>query len=379
MTDLARNFMQRALDLGVQSRRSVLPNPCVGAVLVNSGQIIGAGYHEKFGGPHAEVNAIESVKDRALLSDSTLYVTLEPCSHTGKTPPCAELIIRSKIPRVVLGCRDPFPQVAGRGIKALKDAGIEVREGLLHDECVIANSRFILAHKLRRPYIILKWAQTSDQFIAPNCRVTKQISCPYSQQLLHYWRGAEMAIAVGSNTAREDNPRLTARQLTLYNQNELPPKQPIRVMIGDGSLLPRQLHIFEPDAATILFIPNTKEVAPTPANINIFKYDPSQLLLPQICHTLYEQQILSIIIEGGAHTLKGFIESDLWDEARVFTAPSSFGSGVKAPELNYTPDQISQSGIDTLSITFNPKLASRLGIDQSSIMQLTQPLKRSPD
>jgi diaminohydroxyphosphoribosylaminopyrimidine deaminase/5-amino-6-(5-phosphoribosylamino)uracil reductase len=184
-----------------------------------------------------------------------------------------------------------------------------------------------------------------------------------------------MAMAVGKKTATGDNPSLTARHLNLYRTHELPPKQPTRIVIGDGSLLPRQLNIFKAEAPTILFIPDNKEMSPTPANVTISKYDPSESLLPQICHSLYEQEILSVIIEGGAQTLQSFIEADLWDEARVFTAPRLFTSGIKAPELRYAPEIVYPSGSDSLAVTFHPKLAWRLGVEDSSITQLLPALR----
>jgi diaminohydroxyphosphoribosylaminopyrimidine deaminase/5-amino-6-(5-phosphoribosylamino)uracil reductase len=374
--------MKRALRLADKATRSVLPNPTVGAVLVVEGRVIGEGYHERFGGPHAEVNAIAAVKDRQLLAKSTLYVTLEPCSHTGKTPPCVDLILTSKIRRVVIGCRDPYPQVAGRGIQALQDAGVDVTEGVLHDECVVANSRFILAHKMRRPYIILKWAQTSNGLLAPPSGEPTPISSAYSQALLHYWRGQEMAIAVGSNTARVDNPSLTARHLNVYRNDELPPRQPTRVIIGDASRLPENLALWTPDAPTMVFFP-----AQGPHNINthnarVWHYDPGQSLVTQVCRALYEQRLLSVIVEGGAVTLQSFIDADLWDEIRVFSAPFSFPSGKAAPLLPHRPHLVTTSGPDTLELIAHPQLASRLGIQDCSITPLLasaiQPLSLRP-
>lgn len=374
-------FMKRALQLADKKTRSVLPNPTVGAVLVVGNTIVGEGHHERFGGPHAEVNAISAVQDRQLLANSTLYVTLEPCSHTGKTPPCVDLILTSKIPRVVVGCRDPYPQVAGRGIQALRDAGVEVTEGVLHDECVLANSRFILAHKMQRPYIILKWAQTHNGLLGPASGEPTPISSAYSQALLHYWRGKEMAIAVGSTTARTDDPSLTARHLDFYCDHELPAHQPTRVIIGDGSHLPEHLSLWTPDAPTIIFIPAQAPRNTTTHHPIVWRYDPGQPLIPQVCRALYEHQLLSIIVEGGAVTLQNFIDADLWDESRVFTAPFSFPTGRAAPPLPRPTQLITTCGPDTLELAAHPQLAARLGIHDSSITPLLasaiRPLSRA--
>lgn len=376
-------LMQQSLSLAVSNTRRVLPNPTVGALLVAADTIIGQGCHERFGGPHAEVNAIASVKDRALLPLSTLYVTLEPCSHTGKTPPCVDLIIASRIPRVVVGCRDPYPQVSGRGIHALRDAGIEVVEGVLHDECILANSRFILAHRMQRPYIILKWAQTANGFIAPPGGEPTAISSAQSRQLLHYWRGQEMAIAVGNNTARLDNPQLTVRHVELYRDDELPPLHPARVVIGDVTHLPAHLALWNSATPTIAFAPITSPEKPTLRHVSVCDYDAARPLLPQLCRTLYERQILSVLVEGGAATLQSFIEADLWDEIRVFSSPTSWPSGQRAPTLPHAACVVTTtSGPDTLELVAHPHLAARVGVRDSSLTPLllsaTQPLAGVP-
>jgi diaminohydroxyphosphoribosylaminopyrimidine deaminase/5-amino-6-(5-phosphoribosylamino)uracil reductase len=367
---LPEELMALALSLASIHTRSVLPNPAVGAVLVANNKIIGKGCHEYFGGPHAEVNAIAAVKDPTLLTHSTLYVTLEPCAHTGKTPPCVDLIIASKIPRVVVGCRDPHPKVAGRGIAALRNAGVSVTEGVLHDECVRLNKRFILTHKERRPYIILKWAQTRNRLVAPSNRERTQITSSYSQQLLHYWRGQEMSIAVGCETVRVDNPRLTVRHDELYCEYERPPHQPTRVVIGNAQRLSRDRALWEPDAPTIVFTPADEPLTLGQPSITVVRYGSAEPFIPQVCCALYERHILSMLVEGGPRTLQGFIDADLWDEIRIFTAPCTFASGVAAPITPHPPQWITTSGPDTLELLAHPKLASRLGIAETRIVPL---------
>jgi diaminohydroxyphosphoribosylaminopyrimidine deaminase/5-amino-6-(5-phosphoribosylamino)uracil reductase len=369
-TRAPEEFMKMALNMARSFSRAVLPNPAVGAVLVANGAIIGAGCHQRFGGPHAEVNAIASVKHSELLADSTLYVTLEPCAHTGKTPPCVDLILASHIPRVVVGCRDPHRQVSGRGIERLRNAGVSVTEGLLHDECVLANRRFLLAHRELRPYIILKWAQTQNGFMAPASGEPTQISSMRSQQLLHYWRGQEMAIAVGSETVRTDNPRLTARHLELYRENELPPNQPTRIVLGNAGRLPEDRAIWKPDATTIIFSSAEEPSKTYPSRTVILQCPTNEPFIPQLCRALYDQQLLSLIVEGGPRTIQSFIDADLWDEIRVFTAPCTFSSGLAAPIPPHTAQVTLTSGLDTLELIAHPKLASRLSIAESSINPL---------
>jgi diaminohydroxyphosphoribosylaminopyrimidine deaminase/5-amino-6-(5-phosphoribosylamino)uracil reductase len=252
----------------------------------------------------------------------------------------------------------------------LLDAGVSITEGILHDECVLANRRFLLAHRERRPYIILKWAQTRDGFMAPPTKEPIRISSARSQQLLHYWRGQEMAIAVGCETVRTDNPRLTARHLELYHERELPPHQPTRVIVGLAGRLADDRALWEPDAPTIIFSPTEASQTPPPLGTIALQYTAKKPLIPQLCHALYDQQLLSLIVEGGAHTLQGFIDADLWDEIRVFTAPCTFASGLAAPILPSPPQWMTTSGPDTVELLAHPKLASRLGIAESSIIPL---------
>ncbi|MFN5062870.1 MAG: bifunctional diaminohydroxyphosphoribosylaminopyrimidine deaminase/5-amino-6-(5-phosphoribosylamino)uracil reductase RibD [Pseudomonadota bacterium] len=370
VTGADHRYMERALALAASATRQVLPNPTVGAVIVAENSVIGEGHHEFFGGPHAEVNAINAVLKTADLPASTIYVTLEPCSHIGKTGPCVDRIIASRIPRVVVGCRDPFPQVSGRGIETLRSAGLEVIEGILHDACVLANSRFILSHRLHRPYIILKWAQTQNGLVAPLSREPVTISSELSQNLVHYWRGQEMAIAVGNATARGDNPRLTVRRSNLYRQHELPPQQPTRVVIGNAQRLPSSLALWQTDAPTLVFSPSGTPYRRTEPHISVEPYDPDSPLAMQVCNALYRKQILSIIIEGGTATLNQFIEADLWDEIRVFTSPAKFPAGLAAPGLPNNPQLTTTVGSDTLQMLVHPALSARLGVAESSISSL---------
>jgi diaminohydroxyphosphoribosylaminopyrimidine deaminase/5-amino-6-(5-phosphoribosylamino)uracil reductase len=331
-------------------------------VIEHSGIIIGEGFHQVFGGPHAEVNAIGSVRDKSLLSSATLYVSLEPCSHFGKTPPCADLIIKSGIRRVVIGCRDPFPAVAGNGIQKLIEAGVEVIEDVRHDECVLINKRFMLAHRFKRPYIILKWAQTEDGYIAPAGGTRTQISSHNSQLLVHHWRGQEMAIAVGTRTAQSDNPLLTVRHTELFLPHELPIIHPVRVILGEGSKLPGNLALFDGSSETILFSSQSDFHPPSTQGIRVLPVSHGRPLLPQVCRALYESSVLSLLVEGGTQTLQHFIESDLWDEARVFVAPLRFGSGIAAPTIPASPRAVVKSGPDILRTYNHPELPERLNL-----------------
>jgi diaminohydroxyphosphoribosylaminopyrimidine deaminase/5-amino-6-(5-phosphoribosylamino)uracil reductase len=364
-------FMRRALELAAQETRRTLPNPSVGAVVVKSGEIIGEGYHQRFGQPHAEVNAINSISDQSKLAGSTVYVTLEPCSHYGKTPPCADLLIRSGISSVVVGCLDPYEKVSGAVVERLRAAGMQVKVGVLHDECVSLNRRFILARKERRPYIILKWAQTADRFIAPEDGARMTISSQQSHQLLHYWRGQEMAIAVGANTARTDDPSLTVRYTELYAERELPPMQPLRVLIGDASKLPDGLKLWGSDAPTLAY--SNKPGLHFGPTVSVSICDTSNRLIQTICEDLYQREVLSIIIEGGTTTLSHFIESNLWDEARVFTSPMMLYRGKSAPELGeVAPSSTTTSGSDLLEVFYHPDLPKRLGL-LSDALRITKP------
>ncbi len=322
--------MVRCIQLARNSRNTAAPNPMVGCVIVHEDIIIGEGYTSPFGGPHAEVNAIESVMDKSLLCKATLYVSLEPCSHFGKTPPCADLILKHNIPRVVIGVRDPNPVVAGNGINRLIEAGCEVIDGVLKEECLELNRRFITFHQHRRPYIILKWAQSSDGFMAPEpeTRNTQPepywITNSYSRQVVHQWRSEEGAILVGTRTALHDNPRLNLR--------EWKGKAPIRIVLDKDLVIPSTYHLMDGTVRTIVMT-ESNDKSKQIQGIDYENFDFSRDLPQQLCRVLYDNQILSLIVEGGAITLNAFIKADLWDEARVFTGQKSFESGIRAPEI----------------------------------------------
>jgi diaminohydroxyphosphoribosylaminopyrimidine deaminase/5-amino-6-(5-phosphoribosylamino)uracil reductase len=324
MTD--EHYMHRCLELAALGFPRVMPNPAVGCVIVCNDQIIGEGYHHAFGGKHAEVNAIESVKDKSLLEKSTVYVSLEPCSHHGKTPPCADLLIKCKVKKVVLAITDPNPLVAGQGISKLKNAGIEVVSGILQKEAGELNKRFLTCYQKKRPYIILKWAQTTDGFIADQKGNSKWISNEASRLLVHKWRSEEQAILVGTNTAITDDPELTAR--------DWPGSNPIRIVIDRDLTLSKKLHVFDHKVPTIVF--NSKQNSEE-ENLKYVQIDFGKNLTEELLQVLFEQKIQSLIIEGGSYTLQQFINNNLWDEARVFTGEKTFGKGIAAPELNSTP------------------------------------------
>jgi diaminohydroxyphosphoribosylaminopyrimidine deaminase/5-amino-6-(5-phosphoribosylamino)uracil reductase len=307
-------YIKRCLQIAKNGLGITRPNPMVGAVVVYNNKIIGEGYTSKYGDNHAEVNAIRSVKDKSLLSKSMLYVTLEPCSHYGKTPPCSDLIIKHKIPEVIIGCIDDNPEVAGKGIKKLKASGSNVIVGVLEDECKAHHKRFFTFLNKKRPYIILKWAETKDGFIAPSTKGKKEpvwITNTYSRQLVHKWRTEEQAILVGTNTVTEDNPSLTVRDWKGEN--------PIRIVLDKVSKLRSDLNVFNDEAETV--------------RITDKDLDFDKPIAIQITNILYKQNISSVIIEGGTQTLQTFINENLWDEARIFIGDIEFKTGVKAPKL----------------------------------------------
>ncbi|MFN8843689.1 MAG: bifunctional diaminohydroxyphosphoribosylaminopyrimidine deaminase/5-amino-6-(5-phosphoribosylamino)uracil reductase RibD [Chryseotalea sp.] len=315
-------FMQRAIQLAENGRGWVSPNPMVGCVIVHNEIIIGEGWHKKYGDKHAEVNAIEAVENQSLLQEATVYVSLEPCSHFGKTPPCADLLIGKKVKRVVVGAGDPNPLVNGKGIKKLRDAGIEVIENILADVCAEQNKRFFLHHQKERPYIILKWAQTADSFIAQENYESKWISGTLSRQLVHKWRTEEDAILVGRQTALHDNPQLTAR--------DWPGKQPQRVVIDRFLKLPESLHLFDRSQPTLVYNVIKHEEH---TNLILSRIDEEGFLW-HLTKDLHKRKIQSVIIEGGATTLQHFIDQGLWDEARIFTSSTIFGKGIRAPHFH---------------------------------------------
>ena len=319
-------YMFRCLQLAANGRCTTPPNPMVGAVIVYQDRIIGEGYHVHCGQAHAEVNAIQSVKDQSLLKDATIYVSLEPCSHYGKTPPCADLIIEKNIPRVVIGCMDPFALVAGKGIQKLRDAGVQVKVGVLEKECQDLNRRFMTFHLYKRPYITLKWAESSDGFIdviRTSGRAVK-ISSDLTQMVAHKRRAEHTAILVGRRTALLDDPSLSTREW--YGQN------PVRLVIGKDLTLPSDLRIFNGEAPTIVF--TAKDNNPKYLNTTFIKLDFNKDILPQIMQVLYEKQLQSLLVEGGQILLQSLINAGLWDEAYVERGTIALNEGVPAPSIS---------------------------------------------
>ena len=330
---LHEKYMQRCIELALMGAGNTSPNPMVGSVIVYNNQIIGEGFHRKYGESHAEVNAINSVCDKELLKKSTIYVSLEPCSHFGKTPPCANLITKMKIPNVVIGAIDTAAHVSGKGIDILQKAGINVITGVLEKECRELNKRFFTFHEKKRPYIILKWAQTKDQFIdiIRKSNAPKQptwITNEYSKTIVHKWRSEEQAILIGSNTAKQDNPSLTTRNWD--------GKNPLRIVLNRELSLSKNLNIFDSQAPTIIIgdISQKNKATNYSNNIEIEFIDYKDDFHLQLFNILIKRNILSIIIEGGEKVLNSFIEKNLWDEARIFDGDKFFGSGVNAPKIN---------------------------------------------
>jgi diaminohydroxyphosphoribosylaminopyrimidine deaminase / 5-amino-6-(5-phosphoribosylamino)uracil reductase len=332
--NIHEQYMQRCLDLAEKGRQFTAPNPMVGAVIVHNGMIIGEGYHKQFGGPHAEVLAVHSVRDKALLKQSTMYVSLEPCSHHGKTPPCTSLIISSGIPEVVIATEDPNPQVKGSGIRILKDVGIKVHVGILKKQADLLNVRFMKFHTHHQPWVILKWAESADGYIDierhPEKKGIAWISNPYSKQIVHQWRSEEAAILIGKNTAINDNPALTTR--------EWPGKSPLRLLIDAKFEVSFQSTIYSSEAQTWCFY-NALHSVPDdfPEDAKAIPLDYSYEIIPQILSHLYQSGINSLIVEGGKYTLEKFISSGQWDEARVISGNIRFEKGIPAPSLSCLP------------------------------------------
>lgn len=332
--------MQRCLELAVKGLGNVAPNPMVGCVIVCDGEIVAEGYHEQYGSGHAEPNAIKQVCD-AILKKSTLYVTLEPCSHHGKTPPCADLIINKGVKKVVIGNLDSNPLVSGRGIQKLKEAGIEVEYRVLDKECKELNKRFFTFHEKKRPYIILKWAQTQDGFISriplPKNKEDNWITGKESKDLVHQWRGEESAILIGYNTALVDNPLLTTRLVE--------GKNPVRLIIDKNLDLPNNLNIFNNDAKTIVF---NSIKSSDDDNIRYVRID-FQNMIQEILNECYVLNISSVIIEGGTKTINEFIQKNTWDEARLFVNSNKvFKQGIAAPVISFNQSAPTQIGDDLL-------------------------------
>ncbi len=320
--------MHRCLELARIGLGNTYSNPMVGSVIVHNGKIIGEGFHHRAGEPHAEVNAIDSVKNKELLKHATLYVNLEPCAHYGKTPPCALLIKQSGIPKVVVGCTDSFSEVAGKGIEMLREAGVDVTIGVLEAESRELNKRFFTFHEKKRPYVILKWAQTLDGLIDMD-RQTQDFGLPtwisnaMSKKLVHKWRSQEQAILVGVKTALKDNPSLTTR--------EWPGKSPMRVLIDRHGMVPSSSQILSGEVPTLVFTNKPKTNQNNTKYINISL---NEDLIPQVLNELFNEGLQSVIIEGGKQILQSFIDANVWDEARLFIGDKMFLTGVNAPKIS---------------------------------------------
>ncbi len=323
MTNFDEQMMHRCIELAQNGFGTTYPNPMVGCVIVHQEKIISEGWHKKSGEPHAEVNAIQKIFNKEILKNSTLYVSLEPCAHQGKTPPCADLIISHNIPKVVVGTKDPFAKVNGLGIQKMKNAGIEVVTDVLEEECRQLNKRFFTFHKEKRPYVILKWAQTANGLMATEEGEQKWITNEFSKQLVHKWRTEEQAVLVGTNTAKSDNPQLSAR---LWGGT-----RPVRLVLDKELKLNSALNLFDGSQRTIVF---TKKEAMNQPNLEFIQIPFDSDLPEVILQKLYELEIQSVIIEGGKTTLETFVKKHLWDEARVFTSSTRWEAGVKSPELN---------------------------------------------
>ena len=320
--------MQRCLQLASYGSGHVAPNPMVGCVIVVNNKIIGEGYHKNFGGAHAELNAIHNVVNKELLRESTVYVSLEPCSHHGKNPPCVDLLISNNVKQVIIGCRDSNPLVSGKGIDRLKRAGIAVIEGVLEKECRNLNKRFFTFHERQRPYVILKWAQTLDGYID---RVREQeqlgvnwVSSETTQSLVHKWRSEEQSILVGRNTIINDNPSLTVRS---YNG-----QNPTRIVIDSQLQISGDLKVYSDEAPTLVFNRIKNDRRDSVEWIKISETSTSKIL-----EELYKRGISSVFVEGGSRTLQYFIVDNVWDEARVIVGNTRFNEGVKAPIINKIP------------------------------------------
>ncbi|GAA4408591.1 bifunctional diaminohydroxyphosphoribosylaminopyrimidine deaminase/5-amino-6-(5-phosphoribosylamino)uracil reductase RibD [Nibrella viscosa] len=321
--------MQRALELATLGRGAVSPNPLVGCVIVHEApetgpRIIGEGWHQRYGEPHAEVNAMRSVApyDEILLPDATVYVTLEPCAHFGKTPPCADLLVAKQVKRVVVCNDDPFPLVAGKGLDKLRAAGIAVETGMLAKQGRELNQRFFTFVEKQRPYIILKWAETADGYIAGPDYQPLAISGSLSRRLVHRWRAEEDAIMVGTNTARHDNPQLNVRLWQGRN--------PVRVVIDKQLALPSSLHLFDNSQTTLVYNLQKSEVTDLTTYVRLAA---ETEFLPQLVADLYQRRIQSVLVEGGTVLLQSFMDAGLWDEIRVFRSRTSLGVGIKAPAV----------------------------------------------
>lgn len=339
-------YMKRCFELATHGLGTTRTNPLVGSVIIHKDRIIGEGFHHEYGGPHAEVNAIRSVKDKNLLTESTIYINLEPCSHFGKTPPCSTLILNHRIPRVVISNTDPFPSVSGRGIADLRNSGIDVTVGVLEKEGAFLNRRFLTFHTRKRPYIILKWAETADGFIdierQPGDPVgTHWITDDIARTLVHKWRSEEAGLMVGTNTILSDNPRLNVRR---WSGNS-----PLRISFDRNGTIPDTANILDSSQDTLIFTCDQEKF--TGKTNSIFIDHDNRL--EDILSELYEQKIISVLVEGGRQIHTSFIESGLWDEARVFKGKMTFSQGIRAPSFNLEPDEIIEFQASNLEIYYN--------------------------
>lgn len=347
--------MKRCLDLAKNGLGQTYPNPMVGCVIVYQDRIIAEGWHQRAGEAHAEVNAINQIENNSLIRHATLYVSLEPCSHYGKTPPCADLIIDKGFKKIVIGSIDPFAKVKGKGIQKLMANGCEVVLGVLEDECLDLNKRFITFHNNKRPYIILKWAKSQDGFLSPFEFGKDQHQDPvwltnsYSKQLVHQWRSEEQAILVGTHTALMDNPALTTR---LWKG-----KNPLRVLIDKDLKIPKIANIFSDEAQTLVFTAYKK---PNLKTVEFCQIDFDQPILPQLLNELHKRDIQSLIVEGGRATLQKFINANLWDEARVFRSPKELKEGTKSPKFITKSNQVQDILNDQVFFYRNDKPAKPL-------------------
>ena len=347
--NIHEKYIKRCIELAKNGLGETYPNPMVGSVIVVNDVIIGEGWHKKAGEPHAEVNAVNSVKDKLQLKNATIYVNLEPCSHYGKTPPCSNLIVASGIKNVVIGIIDSNSKVSGRGVEYLKNNGCNVIVGVLEKQCAMLNKRFFTFHNKKRPFIILKWAETTDGFIDRLRDNTSEkspnwISNKYSQQVVHKMRAVEQAILVGTTTVLNDNPSLTVRSWKGNN--------PVRIILDRTLKIPNNYNLFDRSVNTIVLT----EKKPTKSiidNVQFEVVDFSKDLPKQICDILYKNEIQSVIIEGGSQTLQSFIDTNLWDEAYVFVGNNSFKTGLKAPKMKKVPIEIKIISTDTLKIYKN--------------------------
>jgi diaminohydroxyphosphoribosylaminopyrimidine deaminase/5-amino-6-(5-phosphoribosylamino)uracil reductase len=342
--------MQRALELAALGQSQVAPNPMVGCVVVHEQRIVGEGWHRQFGEAHAEVNAIASVETPSVLPECELYVTLEPCNHFGKTPPCTNLILSSGIKKVYVASRDPHALVNGTGLSRLREAGVDVQVGLLQYEAEFLNRRFFTFHRKQRPYVILKFAQTQDGYLGLDFHAStpdeferhRTVSGKAAQQLTHKWRSEEQAILAGGNTILFDNPKLTVR--------EWEGRHPLRVVIDASGKLTGNEHVFDGEAPTVVFTHSSRQYHHT----QVVTMHQEESVLVQVMRYLYEQKCLSVLVEGGAMTLQHFISANCWDEARIFTSAVSYGKGIKAPHITGQLLHQQTVGHDHLSVLLNP-------------------------